>query len=289
VLLVGLIGEHRASEGSTWYKRFALLITIGCGIEFLADGGVFMFSKQLQNISDAEVVTAENDASLAQKAAIDASNRATDAFGKAKDASVNATSAFNKAASAEKEAGENKLEAGELQLRAEKEAAKRVAIEQQLAWRTFTKEQEKHLAFRLPSRFAGTTLIVANVMGDAEGRSYAGALWDALSKAGWGNSENPGLKGTGIGNPRALFEPAAVPEGLEIIERGKPEAALLLRKTMLDSGIEVNMISIPLSTSNFILSEGRMSPGMTADLDASIPINTLELLVGVKPHATPLK
>jgi hypothetical protein len=197
-----------------------------------------------------------------------------------------ATEAFNRATSAEEEAGENKLEAERLRLRAEDEAAKRIAIEQQLAWRTLTSEQRKRLSSPIPSEFVGTTLIVANPMGDAEGWSYAADLWQALSKAGWGDSENPGLKGTGIGNPRPQMFPAAVPQGIEVIERGKSEAGSFLWKTMLDCGIGVTKISIPVSRSAFNLSTGPMSSGLAAILDANIPPNTLELLVGVKPQPT---
>lgn len=284
VLLIGLLGEHFASAGGVWLKRFAALVTIGCGIEFLADGGVFLFSTHLQSISDAEVIAAENDAKQARDSARDANGRAIEASKEATRASGQATDAFGRAASAEKEAGEDKLGAERLRLLAEDEARKRVAIEQQLAWRTLTSEQRKHLGFPLPHEFVGTTLIVANPMGDAEGWSYARELWQALSKAGWGDSENPGLKGSGVGNPRALMFPTAVPQGLEVIERGEPEAGSFLWKTLLDCGIGVTKVSIPMSRSAFNLSTGPMSSGLAASVDATIPANTLELLVGVKPQ-----
>ena len=153
----------------------------------------------------------------------------------------------------------------------ENETRKRVAIEQQLAWRSLTKEQESRLMSPISTEIAGTKLIVANVMGDAEGRAFAGELWDALSKAGWANVENPALKGTEVGNPRALSFSAAVPEGLEIIERGKSEAGILLYKTITGCGIKVSMLFIPESTSDFNLSSGPMSGGMAATLNATIP------------------
>jgi hypothetical protein len=274
VLLIGLLGEHFASAGGIWSKRFAVLVTIGCGIEFLADGGVFLFSTHLQSISDAEVVTAENDAKHAQDSAKDANNSSVAASNRAPDASGQAKKAFDRAASAEKEAGENKLEAERLRLRAEDEAAKRIAIEQQLAWRTLTKAQEKVLIAPLPPELAGTKLLVGDVMGDAEGDSYAAEIWGALSKAGWGDSENPAMRG--VGNPISLYFPSVPLQGLQIAERDREQPARFLQATLKKAGIDADMLLVPVP-------DPPPNKPLLVSLAANIPVGTLKLTVGTKP------
>ncbi len=56
LLVIGLIGESAKSD--KWRSRhrlFELMVIIGVAGELLADGGIFVFSKHLQTISDQEI------------------------------------------------------------------------------------------------------------------------------------------------------------------------------------------------------------------------------------------
>lgn len=184
-----------------------------------------------------------------------------------------AARAEERASKADERASVNEREAGALRKQAEDETAKRVALEQQLAWRALTDKQRKSLSSPLQAQFAGTTVTVADVMGDAEGALYATEIWGALSKAGWDDSENPGAKG--IGNPRAQFFPAGVPAGLRIVERGKEPAARFLQLTLKRAGLDADILLVPISNlPNDPLSQA---------LAANVPVGTLELIVGTKP------
>jgi hypothetical protein len=186
VLLIGLLGEHFASAGGVWLKRFAALVTIGCGIEFLADGGVFCFSTHLQSISDAKVIAAENDAKQARDSARDANGRAIEASNKATSASGQAADAFDRAATAENEAGENKLEAAKLQKEAEDERLERVRIEEALAPRRLTKEVRAEMTTRLRAGpFSWQPVSPWYQMGDFEGGTFTWDIALMLRDANW--------------------------------------------------------------------------------------------------------
>ena len=164
-------------------------------------------------------------------------------------------------------------EAGKANERASANEKEAEELRKELAWRTLTKEQEKRLSSRLPNQFVGAKLIVADVMGDAEGASYAVEIWRALSKAGWGDSENPGARG--VGNPRSQYFPSRPPEGLSVLERDNRQAALFLQKTFKEAGMgDSPLTSVPI-------------PGLSGPLadtiNANVPPNTLELIVGTKP------
>jgi hypothetical protein len=55
VLVVGIIGEYKLPSYHHRLKAFELLVLIGVGGELVADGGVFFFSRRLQNIGDLEI------------------------------------------------------------------------------------------------------------------------------------------------------------------------------------------------------------------------------------------
>jgi len=54
VVVVGLYAEHKMPSRHPKHKCFAMLIIIGCSGEVFADGAIFLFSRHLQIISDAE-------------------------------------------------------------------------------------------------------------------------------------------------------------------------------------------------------------------------------------------
>lgn len=55
LVVVGLIGENKLPWWHHRLKIFEILVTIGCAGELLADGGVFVFSRHLETLSDLEV------------------------------------------------------------------------------------------------------------------------------------------------------------------------------------------------------------------------------------------
>jgi hypothetical protein len=62
LVAVGLIGEYKLHWWNHRLWLFELLVAIGCAGELLADGGVFAFSRRLENLSNIEVGKAVTDA-----------------------------------------------------------------------------------------------------------------------------------------------------------------------------------------------------------------------------------
>jgi hypothetical protein len=80
LVVVGLIGENKLPWWHHRLKIFEILVTIGCGGELLADGGVFVFSRRLQTIADGEFAVFNKEAATARKEAGDATKQAGDAI-----------------------------------------------------------------------------------------------------------------------------------------------------------------------------------------------------------------
>ena len=74
ILVLGLVGEYVESE--RWNKHlklFEMLVIIGVLGELVGDGGVFLFSNQLQVISESEIADANKKAGDAKTSAEGAS------------------------------------------------------------------------------------------------------------------------------------------------------------------------------------------------------------------------
>jgi hypothetical protein len=70
VLVAGLVGEYRTLEPhSRRMKVFEMLVIIGVLGELLGDGGIFVFSNQLQTIADAGIAVLNNEAAQLRKQA----------------------------------------------------------------------------------------------------------------------------------------------------------------------------------------------------------------------------
>jgi hypothetical protein len=68
LLVVGLVGEYAKSE--RWkrhVKVFEMFVILGVAGELFADGGIFLFSKRLQIISDREIAKARSSVGLTQQ------------------------------------------------------------------------------------------------------------------------------------------------------------------------------------------------------------------------------
>ena len=73
LLVGGLVIEFRAQHGSRWMKIGEVLVIIGVFGELMGDGGIFLFSRYLQKISDKEiaVLTHESDTAKEQTARLE--------------------------------------------------------------------------------------------------------------------------------------------------------------------------------------------------------------------------
>jgi hypothetical protein len=112
LLVVGLIGEY--AESKRWKakrKMFEMFVIVGVAMELMFDGGIFVFSKHLQTIADAELAgvireagNAKTSAEGAAKAALEAKESAKQANQDSKNAKLSAGQAVSLARSARQEA-----------------------------------------------------------------------------------------------------------------------------------------------------------------------------------------
>lgn len=75
-VFVGIWGEIKLEHGSTRFKIAEYVVLYGILGELIADGGVFLFSTQLQTISDSENAVLNKEAGDARKAAGEANEHA---------------------------------------------------------------------------------------------------------------------------------------------------------------------------------------------------------------------
>jgi hypothetical protein len=163
VLVIGIVGEVAKSD--RWKKRlriFEFMVIIGVAGELIADGGIFLFSRHLQTISEAELsglnkqaADAYKEAEIARKEAdsfdfdiAKANKAAADALERAARAQENLGNANRDAALAEQHAAEANRTA-------EQERLARIKIEERLSgWRLDTQAQARILEKLKP--YSGT-------------------------------------------------------------------------------------------------------------------------------------
>lgn len=76
VLVIGIVGEYAKSDKWRAHLRaFEVLVVIGVAGELFADGGIFLFSRRLQAISDEEVARLTVKAEEAEQKAAEARER----------------------------------------------------------------------------------------------------------------------------------------------------------------------------------------------------------------------
>ncbi len=121
VLIVGIVGELKLPYWSHRLKRFERLVLIGVLGEFLADGGISLFSMRLQVVSDSEAAVLNNEAGQARK-----------------DAALVAL----KAGQANERAGRAIERAGRLE-------RENLQLQKQLSPRRVTQQQREQLKFRV--------------------------------------------------------------------------------------------------------------------------------------------
>jgi hypothetical protein len=243
LLVVGLIGEKKVPWWHSRFRTFELLVIIGVAGELLGDGGVFVFSGDLQTIADAELAQITTDVGstrTAAKDAADAAGRAKDSAKQAHDESVHArTVAGNAKALA---AGAESLAQGARQ-EADSFEKDIVSAKQQAA------DAESHLAEALQraaeataelnrlksprlltnvpklistlAAFKGTEYAFSGVFGDGESVSFLQSIDGVLQSAGWKRTLPRGGRGVqllvklpGSDNPFAI--PSFIADGIRI-------------------------------------------------------------------------
>jgi hypothetical protein len=192
VLVIGLVGEVAKSD--KWKKRlrlFEMLVIIGVAGELIADGGIFLFSRHLQTISEAEYSGLNKQAADAYKQA-EIARKEADSFeldiAKAKKG---AADALERAAKAEENLGEARKDAATANERAansnkiaEDERLARLQLEAKLAPRSLTPAQQKDLAERLKP-FSGTRLDIFIYGETSEMLSIGLTIASVANAAGW--------------------------------------------------------------------------------------------------------
>src|SRR5260370_31379629 len=121
VLVIGLVGE--VAKTDRWKRQlrlFELMVIVGVAGELVADGGIFLFSRHLQTISETEFVGLNKQAADAYKEAESARKEANSFERDIAQANERAAAANERAAKAEQHLGE----ANERAANAEKQAAK---------------------------------------------------------------------------------------------------------------------------------------------------------------------
>ena len=161
VLVVGLIGEYAESERwKKWVKLFEMMVIIGVAGELLADGGIFLFSRQLEAISEVEIAGLNKEAGEARRTAGEANERAANV----------------------------ERHAAQLAKNAEDERLERVKLQEKMAWRKLTPEQAKRIVDKLKP-FSGTPYdLYANP--DPESLNFLETVDTVLHSAGWVKKPN---------------------------------------------------------------------------------------------------
>ena len=199
IVLIGIWGEIKSEQHSKTLRMFEYLVLYGILGELLADGGLFLFSSQLEMISEAEVLHAETSAKQAYVSARDAHRQSTAAQEKASDAIAEAGKLRVRASANEREAARLSREANgqrriaeQLKVESETLKAKNLETESKLInlavcnaprvipfWSTGGKTSVDSLR-----PYAGRVAII-EFLPDAEARRAATNIERSLKEAKW--------------------------------------------------------------------------------------------------------
>jgi hypothetical protein len=185
VLVIGLVGEVAKSERwKRWLRLFELMVIVGVAGELIGDGGIFLFSRHLQTISEAEFAVLNKQAAEVYKEAATVRKEADSFELDIARARKGAADALERAAKAEENLGKARkyaAVANERAANAEKETA---ILKQRFADRTLTDAQVAAIAGKLRP-FAGQEFDVTPYWELKESMAIANRIANALSLAGW--------------------------------------------------------------------------------------------------------
>jgi len=185
VLVIGIVGEYAKSE--RWKRRlrlFEIFVIIGVSGELLADGGIFLFSRRLQTISDWEVAQLNDKAEAAR---LEQERLRTDNLRLTHDTEVaraDAAAANERASEAEARSKDAEARAAEANQKAEQERLERVKIEEARADRRLSDEQFATMVAKLRTLPPGDVGIIRWTPA-LEVRRFASDIWAAFKEAGW--------------------------------------------------------------------------------------------------------
>jgi hypothetical protein len=248
LLVVGIIGEYSSTSEDLkkWRTAFEMIVVLAIAGELMADGGVFVFSRHLQAISDAELARVTLDVGNTRLAA----NKAADAALRVSILAEHAVVASGKANALAKSA---RLQVAALDEEAKNAQDRAVRLEREVAWRKLTPSDVNSICAAL-APLAGTKIEIQSLSGDAEGSEYAEDFADVLGsrRCGW----------VVTGPTTVVVFGGRVPEGIFIKVRSENNPpASLLQKTLGLIGIA--------------------APG---EKDSNIPEGSITLFVGAKPR-----
>jgi hypothetical protein len=193
----------------------ALLVAIGVAGEFAGDWISGPITHRIESAKQDEMarLTASSNSLKAELA---------DAVAKGKEADARIAEAHRGAAEANH--------------KAEAEHLARVQIEEELAWRVISDEQEGRLLASIPHSLIGLQIGVTSIMGDAEGARYALDIIRVLNKAG---IVTGGLMSAVVTPP--------IPEGVRIRvnNRDPGSSVVLLQEAFMAAGIDADGMVIP--------------------------------------------
>jgi hypothetical protein len=176
LVVIGVIGEHKLPWWNVKYELFSVLVAVGCAGEMIADGGVFIFSKHLQTISDAELSHARVDVANALLMADSANERAEVARKDAEGFRAQIAEATARAAIAEQHAAEaNRI--------AESERLARVQLQKELQPRRLTARQKQTFAADLGSN--PQPIFIGFCAFETDCIDFANDIGDGFKQAHW--------------------------------------------------------------------------------------------------------
>src|SRR5207302_1331132 len=127
--------------------------------------------------------------------------------------------ALERATKAEERLSENEKEAARLNKLAEDERLARIKIEEDVAWRRLTKDQQTKIASHL-ELFSSETALLQYNLNDVEADSFASDIASALQKAKWKKVFEPLAVMTTREGPVSLGTNPPIDRGVIIISTG---------------------------------------------------------------------
>jgi hypothetical protein len=270
-VFIGLLGEIAITFAYTKDKpRSEIVLGVVCGAviafgvygEYKFGSNAAQENAELQNISDRKVAELNKEAGDARMAA-------GDAISEAGHANERASQANERAASNEKEAASLRKEASRLGKRAEDERLARVMIEEKIADRHLSIEQQRKIAAKL-RRFAGTRL---NLFAFSNGGDEVVKLGNELLRVLTGPNSAEWVVSPSLADEPGLVVPGI---GIEVQQNADPrsiEAANALLSALTDERLSVGVIPAPPPGEH----------GMRAGRLNEDPKAMIRIIIGKKP------
>ena len=241
ILVIGIIGEYKHIPkwlGGEKHKLFEALVMIAVAGELMGDGGVFVFSRQLQSMGDYEIaqLKADEASSKADATKFESQIAEAKAHEKASDEKVAAAGA--RAKEAEAKAESSRLEIAKAQESAAKAIAEAAKANLELAKlktaRTVSKEAQDRITAKLKAFIGIPYDIWCNT--DSDSTALMNLIDDAIVSAKWQRKKPPAIS---IGNKAGITSETGVSVHVAQEESEGPlgRAAIAFRDAFIAEGI----------------------------------------------------